>query len=46
MNDAERLIFEGNLRRLGNKLGVRSETRIQQQTFLNLEQVKKFLLKE
>jgi hypothetical protein len=22
MNDAEKLIFEGNLRRLGNKLGV------------------------
>jgi len=26
MNDAERLIFEGNLRRLKNKLGIRSET--------------------
>jgi hypothetical protein len=26
MNDAERLIFEGNLRRLKNRLGLRSET--------------------
>jgi hypothetical protein len=26
MNDAERLIFEGNLRRLKNRLGIRSET--------------------
>ena len=26
MNDAERLVFEGNLRRLKNRLGIRSET--------------------
>ena len=26
MNDAERLIFEGNLKRLKNRLGLRSET--------------------
>jgi hypothetical protein len=44
MNDAEKLIFKGNLTRLGNKLGVTEKG--QQQTFLNLEQVKKFLLKE
>jgi hypothetical protein len=46
MNDAEKLIFEGNLRRLGNKLEVVQKNKDQQQTFLNLEQVKKFLLKE
>jgi hypothetical protein len=46
MNDAERLIFDGNLRRLGNKLEVVQKNKNQQQTSLNLKQVKKFLLKE
>jgi hypothetical protein len=42
MNDAERLIFEGNLRRLEKQIRSNSKETDQQQTFLNLEQRKSF----
>jgi hypothetical protein len=40
MNDAERLIFEGNLQRLKNRLGY-DRKQIQQRKYLNLEPKKK-----